>query len=185
MENQWSGLNYHHSRPLDEVRYGPVTQSRVILDEFDAVEIKSYDWLARYVGFFPLFLAVGDSDESIRSTGWQNQWRRKSNEVLFSFRDIENKAFLDSDYWVIVPGNFANGFYDISEYTRRLILKPSWKKSDWLRTARRDGGRVEAVVPELDLRTADLISVRNKTTQQLMENQGFKNVQVTRIRVKS
>lgn len=195
MENRWNGLFYHHSRPLEQINYGPVRQSRVTYDEIDEAFLKAYDWLGEHVGFFPLFLALGDTQDAILETGWQNQWRRKidsysltrygskRNEVLFSYKDIANSAFVDSQYWTATIGNFANNYYEVSDYWRRLILKPSWKKSDWLREARRQGDRVEAIVPELDLRTADLISVRNQDTRRLLERQGFQNVEVARISV--
>lgn len=196
MENRWQGLNYHHSRPLEFVNYGNVRQNRTVFDEIDAAFDKAFDWLNTQVGFFPLFMAVGENEEAVRSTGWQHQWLKKvypgdklrygekRNEILFSFQEIENPVFLDCNYWPVIPTNFANGFYDVSERWRKMILKPSWTKSDWIRMSRRRIG-VEAVVPELDLTKADLISVRNKTTKQLLEDQGFKNVEVSRIRVKS
>ena len=67
-------IQYHHCRSLDSVVYGTVEASSEHADEYlkDA-----YSWLEREVGFYPIFLAVGTTNEDIRMTCYQNQWKRR------------------------------------------------------------------------------------------------------------
>ncbi len=42
--------------------------------EFAVHDEAAYGWLADRLGFWPLFLAVGETEEDRRVTGYQMQW---------------------------------------------------------------------------------------------------------------
>jgi len=187
-------LQYHHCRSLDSVVYGTVKASPKHADEY----LKgAYLWLEKEVGFYPLFLSVGTTDEDIRMTGYQNQWRRilsegqgpkgkeyrrkgeSPNNVLFSFEDVDG-IFMDYDYWHIVL-NAGHKNYQITDYEKRLIFKPSWLKSKWLRKARKEPHSVQLITPELCLPDAERIWVRNQQTKKLLTAMEFNNVESRRL----
>ena len=64
-----------------------------------------------------------------------------------------------------------------------LLLKPGWDVERWLRRARRGGESVEAVVAELDLRTADAVWCRNATARRELIGRGFAPECVRAVRV--
>ena len=129
---------YHHARPLEHVVYGYVSQARGIDPDFEA----AYQWLVHEVGFYPLFLAVGGTLEAISMTGYQDQWRRKRATpeerhqgtivVLFSFNDVSAEVYMDYLNWHIVL-NSGYKDYQITARERRMIFRPSWWPSAWLR----------------------------------------------------
>lgn len=191
-------LQYHHSRSLEHVVYGIVTQSRNQTNcELGAEFEAAYRWLENEVGFYPLFLSAGTTEEDIRMTGYQNQWRRIlsegpngkeyrkkgnfPNDVLFSFGDIDG-VFMDYDYWDVAL-NASHKDYRMTNHEKRLIFKPSWPKSKWLGKARNDQHSVQLVTPELYLPDAKRIRVRNKSTKSFLETMGFNDVEVKRIKV--
>lgn len=192
----WGGCLYHHCRALEHVVFGVVRQALAPADDdlsFDG----AYRWLEAQVGFFPLFLAVGSTDEDVRMTGYCNQWRRYlggtllepiyrsrgdvPSIALLSFRDLPASAvFTDYNNWHIA----LNHSYDGYRLTRRetaMILRPSWTTADWLRQARRKPHSVQLVVPELDLRCADAVAVRNRAARQYLESLGFRSVHAHRL----
>ena len=186
----------HHARELKHCIYGVVRQKRRGSKYFD----KAYDWLEHEVGFYPLFLTVGETIDDITMTGYQNQWRRLlaegknyrkyrqtgeiENQVLFSFSDIPSGAFRDYMNWHMVLNSEYNN-YQIADRARKMVFRPSWGKSDWLRYARRNPHSVQLVVPELDLRKTTRIWVRNIQTQLNLESVGFRNIEVRRVPVSS
>ena len=198
---------YHHSIDLENVVYGelrpdPTKSERDLLS--------AYRWLEEQVGFYPLFLAVGKTDEDIRMTGYYHQWARITgtkfvqmpdgtsvvrnkirkkgefpNRVLFSFNDLEGR-FTDYENWHIILNSidhFTETMYEITDYKRRLVLKPSWPTSRWIRKARNDPCSVQLVVPSLNFPEATRIWVRNKATKRKLEDMEFKNVEVHRMLV--
>jgi len=177
-------LQYHHCRYLDSVVYGRAEASSEHADEYlkDA-----YSWLENEVGFYPLFLAVGTTEDDIIITGYDYNWRRsvcqKDNKVpncvLFSFDEMDG-IYMDYMWWHLALGLMENS---ITEYGRRLIFKPSWPKSRWLRKAKIDPGSVQLVTDTLYLPSAKRIWVRNKPTKRLLETMGFNNIEVKRIKV--
>lgn len=185
-------LQYHHCRSLDSVVYGRVEASSEHAGEYFK---DAYSWLEKEVGFYPIFLAVGTTDEDIRMTGYQNQWRRIlserhngkecrkkgdfPNDVLFSFEDVDG-VFMDFVDWHIAFGA-SHKNYQMTDYEKRLIFKPSWPKPKWLRKARRDQHSVQLVVPELYLPDAERIWVRNQQTKELLTSMGFNNVESRRL----
>lgn len=60
------------------------------------------------------------------------------------------------------------------------LFRPSWNHNDWVSYANRNPHSVQYVVPQLDLRDADLVVVRNKETEKEMKNRGFSHVVVER-----
>ena len=166
--------------------------------------IAAHRWVRDVAGFYPLFLAVGSGD-SVRMTGYQNQWRRviatkiagrrkdgtytqrnvlrkKSgypNDVLFSFEYMSG-IYTDYQFWHIALNAKLNG-YDVSDYERRLIFKPSWAESRWLKKAGEDPFSVQLVAPSLDLREAKRIWTRNNSTKRKLDGMGFANVEVKRL----
>lgn len=159
----------------------------------------AYDWLAERIGFHPLFLSVGDCEDAWRMTGYDAQFHRTRkaewvrNKVMFSFADLpEPLSFQDYAAWHVALGGVHLGSgrthhreVSVSPYWERAILKRSYRRSDWLRMARRDPGSVQAAVPELDLRSAERTWCRNKRTARELERMGFapERIQVRRMRV--
>lgn len=185
-------LQYHHCRSLDSVVYGEV---RAHSEHSDPDLKDAYFWLEKEVGFYPLFLAVGATEEDIRMTGYQNQWRRIlssgpdgkeyikrgefPNDVLVSFENIDG-IFMDYDYWLLVL-NSGHKNYQMTDYETRLVFKPSWPTSKWLRKARKNPHSVQLVTSRLYLPGASRIWVRNRQTEGLLTSIGFENVEVKRL----
>lgn len=173
-------LQYHHCRSLDSAVYGRVEASPEHADQ----DFKdAYSWLEKEVGFYPLFLAVGTTDEDIRMTGYQNQWRKilsdGPNDVLFSFEKVEG-VFMDYGYWHLVL-NSSHKNYQMTDYEKRLIFKPSWPKLKWLKNVEKKPSSVQLVTRSLHLPDAKRVRVRNQQTKKLLEFRGFENVEVRRI----
>ena len=179
---------YHHCRNLESVVFGEVKASPNYSDK----DFKgAYRWLEKEVGFYPLFCAVGTTDEDIRMTGYQDNWRVKissdeyrkkgefPNQVLFSFKDVDG-VFMDYDAWHLVLNSTRND-YKMSDYEKRLIFKPSWQKSKWLMKAEEKPHTIQLVTPTLYLHKADKISVRNDMTKKELGDKGFQNIEVKRV----
>lgn len=189
-----SKSTFHHSRNLEYSSFGIVKQKMGVDPDYEG----AYRWLEKEVGFAPLFLAVGKIEEDIRMTGYQNQWRKllvrglnnreyrhkgdTENQVLFSFNDLPGGRFMDYASWHIVL-NSGHKNYKINSWARKLIFRETWDKEKWISHAAKNPGSVQYVVPELDLRKADSIWVRNKETQKNLEKRGFQNVAVKRLAV--
>ena len=219
-------LRYHHCMDLEDVSYKEIVPSAVhsyrkLREEYrdhddrpadslsDIVEweIVPNWWLEGQVGFYPLFMAVGDTEDDIEMTGYQNQWgrvvssrgcpcRRRGwanvlrkagdfpNRVLFSYAEPPSQALRYVDYdGLFLVLNSSHCDYKMTDRERRIIFKPSWRPSDWLRMAKRKPHHVMAVTDRLDLRRADRIWVRNKKTAKALRDMGFRNVSVKRIPV--
>lgn len=123
------------------------------------------------------------------------------NLVLFSWRLPPHRqvVYSDHDNWHMVLNSVRNkrggGVHDLEVASdepwtmkprwERSVLRPSWPASRWLAQARRRPGSVQAVVPELDLASADLITCRNQRTFEQLVAMGFERtrIQVARLRV--
>lgn len=160
--------------------------------------LPGYKWLEKQIGFFPLFMAAGTEDSAPYNAGYNNQWRVKlssteyrakgdiQNFVMFRFDETpETCCFLDSGWWSvgILTPHLNNEEPRQSEV--RSVLKRSWSRARWLREIAKDKIGIELVVPQLDLRKANEVWVRNKHTRAQVEKLGFKNVQVRRIPVEA
>ncbi len=204
-------LLYHHCMDLETVVYNEIVADPKYSsseDEIDEGFKQAYFWLEKEIRFYPLFLAVGATEEDISMTGYQNQWAvnigsepagkredgsditrkiyRKAGEfpnyVLFSFEHVDG-VFTDYCEWNIPLNRIMSGASDITTYEKKLLFKYSWPKSKWLKKARDTAGSVQLVAPKLDLPNADRIWVRNKKTKYHIESMGFNNVEVKRIPV--
>jgi hypothetical protein len=162
--------------------------------------LPAYEWLEDELGFYPLFCSAGRSESAIRMTGYQDNWkvwicsrfeegkcrnfyRRKGefpNLALLSFDDLDG-VFMDYDYWHIALTACQRGD-PVTDREKRMIFKPSWTKGRWIRAARDDTRGVQLVAPELPLHEASEVRVRNNATRRLLEDRGFCNVRVFRIR---
>ena len=195
---------YHHKRVLDSVVFGEVMASPAFADPDLKAE---YSWLEKQVGFYPLFLAVGETEQDICMTGYNNNWRRVisseivgrdargnciqknilraagefPNYVLFSFENVEG-VFMDYINWHLVLNSSHNN-YQMTEYEKRLIFKPSWTKSRWLRKATERPHTVQFVTERLCLPDAGRIWTHNSKTKLRLEKMGFRNVAVKQISV--
>lgn len=166
----------------------------------------AYAWVAERVGFWPLFVAVGTDDEGRQMTGYQDQWRRwrvtdgertrPQSRVLFSWRHAPPAAvFMDFAAWHMVlnavefapDASRAPRVRPVSPSDERQIWKRSWRTADWVRMARRGLVSVQAVVPELDLRTAHELWCRNESCATQLAAAGFDpaRVVVRRLRRKA
>jgi hypothetical protein len=216
---------YHHARELDHVRYSRVSQVRLselltspecqagCPDNDDWHDAKlwwepCYDWLSERVGFYPLFLGVGDNLAARHMTGYGSNWRRWArrstagvewvrpggfaNQVLFSWQNAPDPAirFTDYDYWHMVLNSVERDGHQawirpLSAWEERLALKRSWSRARWERKAHNDPYSVQAVVPGLDLRSADWIGCRNQATRRELIARGFDatKIEITRIPV--
>jgi hypothetical protein len=211
---------FHHCRPLAHVTFGPVSQHHALPslfcpgpcpfddDHYTALWDLAYAWLEQQFGFWPLFLAVGATEDAIRTTGYTDQWRRitsyskagntyrKSgeypNDVLFSFASPPPAVrYSDHDWFTLSILNAINhkgdhhGLRSISDHDRRLVLKPSWSASRWLRAASGNRYTVQACVPTLDLRTADAVWCRSTATRAILLDMGFDAAKVHVVRLTS
>lgn len=202
-----SMLLYHHCFPFEAVKFGKIKPSRrhttlkygetkdpIDLQIID-LDIRANLWLKKRVGFYPLFFAVGTQDDDIRSTGYADQWRKLisqsrngntyrqkgdfPNEVLFSFADIENAVYIDGAYWPMVFNTIDE---EVTKHWTKIILKKSWTRGKWLKKSLGDFPcSVMAVAPEMDLRNAQRIWVRNRATQKALKKMGFSNIEVKRL----
>lgn len=187
---------FHHCIQLQNIAYKAIQSSPLYCEEKDY--LPAYKWLEKQVGFYPIFLSVGK--DSITMTGYDNQWRRHigtyvvdgqrikryrkagefPNYVLFSWEDL-NGVFTDYSYWhIVLNETMHNPDWEASEYEKRLVFKYHRKKDDWLKKSKHG---VQLVVPELDLRTANRIWVRNRDTQIILQKMGFDNVFVKRVKL--
>jgi hypothetical protein len=184
--------------PLSQVTFGPVHADPAYSSpDF----LPAYEWLADQIGFFPHFVSVGTDNDALYRTGYQDQWRvwdggdfvngtfRKNyrkkgefpNEVLLSFEHLDG-IFMDYMSWHIAINACTNG-RSVSKSETKMILKPSWTDSRWLRAAAKQTHTIDLLVRELPINTAAGVWVRNRATQKVMEQKGFKNVEVARIRI--
>lgn len=200
-------LMFHHCMPLEGVVYDKVKADKewsIKLDEFPDEPkfsfVRAYEWIEKEVGFWPFWVAVGSRIDDIRMTGYDAQWRKRlsycyadpslnkyrkkgeyPNNVLFSWDDLDG-VFTCYSSWHIVLGYPR----DVKPHEKRMIFKYSWTKSRWLREARKPKNYgVQMVTPELDLRTAERIWTRNQQTKKKLEDMGFRNVIVKRLKLQS
>jgi len=197
---------YHHRMELEDVVFGKIIANPEKSKDEDMDMKSAYLWLEKQIGFYPLFLAVGDDEEDLRITGYHNQWRRVistrfvgknekgryiketvlrkagefPNRVLFSFENLEG-VFMDYDYWHIPLNECINGQDCADKRVRHWVFKYSWDKSRWLRKAKQNPGSVQFVVPSLDLTKACRVYTRNNKTKEKLEDRGFRNVRVFRL----
>lgn len=206
-------LRFHHARSLANVRHGTVAPVRLTeliprpdcsggCEWSDAwhealVMEATYKWLAGLSGFWPLFLAVGETDEDRRMTAYQLQFSRSPKSgprgpirerVMFSYHHPPpGTVYLDYMNWHIPLNSLIEQHGDPHRLAVQLrsrgdqaaVLKRSWPASRWLRYARQNPHCVQAAVPELNLAAADEIWVPNQRIAHALHQQGFPPERIT------
>lgn len=198
-------LLYHHCRGLAHVQFGVVEPIRLTellptpdcfrtgtcdwRDEWhDALNLEaSYRWLADRAGFWPLFLAVGETDEDRQMTYYQRQFSRRlhsgpRNKVLFSFTSVQDDpVFTDFVNWHIILNAVTENGDDPHQLHVQLnrsrdeasVLRPSWSRSRWLAYARSHPADVQGAVPRLDLSQAEEIWAPSRRVADRLAELGF------------
>ncbi|MBN1919365.1 MAG: hypothetical protein JW889_15810 [Verrucomicrobia bacterium] len=190
-------LLFHHGMALEHVRYGVYVPDPAWSDP-DFRE--AYMWLEGKLGFWPAFVAVGDSLEAFWHTGYHSNWQRATewrgprttlrkagefpNNVMFSFDHVDG-VFMDHELWHFPLNDCGMGREIKPDLVKeRWIFKPAWSRTRWLRhSLDPEATPVQLVCPQLDLRAAKRVWVRNKATKRTLEAMGFTGVAVHRIRV--
>ncbi len=192
-------IGFYHARPMAFVTHGEVRQSK---GHEDLHFKPTYEWLAKKLGFYSLFLAVGKPEDAIRITGYPNQFSRSwsaamssesHNNVLFGYDSLPLARFSDYDNWhiilnsVIYPSDGLHPPYlsEISDHVSRLVLKPSWKPSDWLRAVRNGTTNVQAHVETLNLAEADVIWCRSQSSKRELIKRDFDEDRIKVQKIKS
>lgn len=159
----------------------------------------AYKWLEDEIGYYPFFFSVGSDESAIRMTGYDDNWRvwmgcrcirGKSRNIyrthgefpnlaLFSFENIEG-IFMDYGSWHIALNSCMNG-NTVTDAERKMIFKPSWTKSRWIRAARNCTHSVQLAARELPLEGAQRVYVRNIKTRKKIRQMGFPDPEVVRI----
>jgi len=206
-------LLYHHCRPIERVSFGTVYPANAwsgnpdLLHGHDQI---AYAWLAERCGFWPIWLAVGITDDDRRVTGYSGQWLRKIGDgpdpshriyvrrgefpsfVLFSWTEAPPRiVHIDYDTWHIVLNSVE--YEDrrparlgpIGPGTEASIMRPSWTPARWRRYARTHPASVQAVAPALDLASADAVWCRSQAARRRLIAMGFpaERIEVRRIAV--
>lgn len=216
-------LLFHHTRPLEHSLYGKVRQHRWEDEPFNghpdsdkrgaigcecswcewedqkSVWDPAYRWHQQVQGYYPLFLAVGHSRESLQATGYDYQFRRtlawnkegsvqrkagsQPNHVLFSWKEQPSVGTYSSiGWWSCILNSLQEGeegsvnlereFF--SERDERSLWKKSWKAARWIREADKGLlGDVQLTVESLDLASADLVCARNAATRKKLIEKGW------------
>ncbi|MBW1996610.1 MAG: hypothetical protein JRJ29_01460 [Deltaproteobacteria bacterium] len=190
-------LLYHHCMNFEDISYAAFKADP---SKSDPEWINSTKWIAKEIGFWPLFFSVGDDYDTYIKTGYDFNWKRKighdpkvgpilvkagksPNLVMFSFNHVDG-VFMDHNIffqYLILAGDRE---IKLGIVQRRWLFKPRWSRKKWLRLAKEDPYLgVTLVAPGMDPRAANRIWVRNKKTQRALKKMGFSNVVVHRIPV--
>jgi len=51
-----------------------------------------------------------------------------------------------------------------------------WSKNDWLKFSQDDPNSVQFLVPQLDLSSADLVTVKSEWSKKVLKQRGFTNI---------
>ncbi len=76
-DNPYESYFFHHARPLQACPYDEVRQTALLLEEDDESFQAAYKWLEEHVGFYPLFMAVGNTEYDLEMTGYNRQFVRR------------------------------------------------------------------------------------------------------------
>jgi len=89
---------------------------------------------------------------------------------------------MDFQSWHIALNTCMNG-KEVSETEGRMIFKPPWTKTLWLRASRKGTHSVQLVASCVPLRQAERVYVRNTATRLMFEERGSSKVEVKRVKV--
>jgi hypothetical protein len=99
-----------------------------------------------------------------------------------SFRNVDG-IFTDYNAWHIALNGAGNKVeWDATDREFRQIIKPCYNRARWLRLAKAKPHLVQLLAPQCDLRSAARVWVRNEDTQRAVEEMGFENVKVKRLK---
>lgn len=204
-------LMYHHSRPLSQVGYGVVSQTRweekpePVKPENVNQENKyngnsewhkyqeqllwdkAYKHIEHEVGYHPMFMAVGQDPFCFITTGYTSNYSQETEEpeILFSYQKKPGQGSYQSiTWWNIIFNEIwrTKDPYNVSNGYYKSAWKKSWTESKWLQYAQQDGvGDVQYIIPQLDLTQATCIWVPNIEAKEELIDKGFKS---TKIRLK-
>ncbi len=202
-------LRCYHTIEVDSVSFDRIeADPRFTADDSEYKPL--YFWLGERLGFYPIFMAIGNPDvteinqEAIRTTGYANQFgrtigeewtpehgdrkiRRQKGEfpnyamLVFPLSAIDERVvFNDYSQWEDCHGAIWNDMH-IPHSTRTGLFHKSWSRSKWLRHAHCGSTTVQLCVPAMDMRQACEVWVRNRPTKKRLEAMGFRNVVVKRL----
>jgi hypothetical protein len=199
-----AGLTAYHCIPLEQVVFDLIVADPKYTN--DDTDCSSYTWLAGQVGFYPIFVALGNKD-IIGMTRYHCQFskpgpkweyrigenkpvrivaekpRLSFNYVLFEFplsALSDRVVFTDYSYWCTINGDFADT--ERNPVSVKRTFKRSWSRRRWLEYASAPGWNwnVQPIVPVLDLRLCKRVWVRNERTRNKVERMGFQNIGIKR-----
>jgi hypothetical protein len=159
---------YYHAIPFKKIRYGVLKANPAYSDKFYQ---RAYYWLEQHLGFYPLFLAVGnDTSTPYEMTGFNANFKTRvcgyserkqkpvncrnpdtlPNMVLFRFErsDIETLHYQDYDAWHGILNTYC---YDATE--------AEWSSSKSIRLVR----RLTPIIFKPDWQESEWLQKANKT----------------------
>lgn len=146
----------------------------------------AYQWLEDRVGFWPIWLSVGrvNSNSTLNMTSYLAQFSEvypTPPRILFSWEDM-NPVFLAYTNWHIVLNCICypkadelhkrRTLYEVPRGYEKRILRSSWPKKKWIKEALNNLD-VQAVVPSLDLGSADSIRCPDVEAKEDLIQRGF------------
>jgi hypothetical protein len=185
MEPNYAPLNCYHSMPLECVQ-GERFQAN---PEFTPWHRRPHTrWLAKTIGFYPLFLAFG-TEGAIDNTFYAHERysvipkREQPNNVLAIF-NVHNLpqmvCFTDQKVWDshrdelrrIAAGRQPSAAWE------RDLFNWLWGRMQWYKFARQNPRRVQLLVRSLDLNMAQEIWTQDERTLTALRRAGLKNGKV-------
>lgn len=170
---------YHHCTTLEAIDE-PTLYGR----QTDHPAFKhAYQWWEQTFGYTPLFIAVGRGIETIKMTGYPNQFKKpqdpKQNNILLSFSTLTGHyhKFDDWEDVLAILCNEPNNKY-AQIFQKRILKAEKRTPTSWERTAKRLDGYVQMCLQNLQPKHAEIIYVKNKETKKIIMNKGFKNVEI-------
>ncbi len=186
-------LMAHHCRPLEAVRFGIVGARAAPITIPLEIRLEACDWgdelhqallrhapeiwLSEQVGFPPLFLVLGGQAAAFLLSGYASAC--DGDHVLFSYRSLPPEAvLLDHGVWHSVLAAVGceagrHGLVRVDEAIRRALFGAKMPARAWHDRARAQPGSVQAVVPSLDLRSADRVTCHSARVRAQVIDLGF------------
>ena len=119
-----------------------------------------------------LFSWVTKPHESLRYQDF-DLWHCVLNSVVSRETDNGQGKKMKKRTKPITAEEFCVNKEYLGKRVEQGVWKRSWPESKWLAHERKDSHSVQAMVSELDLRTADLVRCRNQATRRELVNRGF------------
>lgn len=197
-------LYFCHGMNLEQVKYGPIISGPEYANS--DYQLSAYLWLQKELGFYPIFLGVGD-ERAVYQTGYHFNWQRKflsgydaSGKPLYQKISKERRPhrvvfFFPLETHQVVFTAYPEAWHNVIRHVAQhsdlplqpdmlhQLFCPQFNYEQWLDLAMGSPMKLQAVTGKLDLTTAVMIWVSNKKARQQLEALGFKNVIVKRIKV--